>query len=124
MRSAQRHAAQETRRRLVELFPRCFKSRGEPKLPLKLNILDDILWRCPELGEAAVRLALADYSFGETYLNALRSGAIRIDLDGHPAGTVSAFAAHNARVKLRRMLAHNANQTRRAVQPSEAHPVK
>lgn len=98
-------STRQMRRELVRLFPRCFKPRDQAKVPLKVNILDDILWRCPQLDRTFVTRALGDYCAGSTYQSVIAFGAIRHDLDGAPAGFVTRKQAGRAREKLKQMQA-------------------
>lgn len=100
----------QTRRKLVDLFPQCFMPRRKVKRPLKINIIEDIIWRAPFLSRADVILSLKDYCVGETYQSTLTAGALRYDLDGKPAGRVSDKAASVAAHKLARQRAKSSRQ--------------
>lgn len=89
------------RRALAVAFPACFnqpKSKA-PKRPLKIGITSDLIARGvtgedgQPLSRKRIERAVRDYCLGTKYDAALISGAIRIDLDGNPAGTVSASHA-------------------------------
>lgn len=110
----QRSIGCRMRAKLTELFPRCFAGKRQPKRPLKINIHLDILERQPLLLRRHVRLALADYTGGATYLREMIVGAERIDLDGKPAGIVTAEAAEMAIQSLQRMEENNRTQAARA----------
>lgn len=120
MKPAEQTIAYVMRRRLVHLFPECFAGRRKAKRPLQNNILDEIVWRCPDIDREGVRLALIDYCNGEKYLTALVSGAARIDLDGNVVGCVTSVAAERAAMKLSRQRAHNERQDRLNGPQSEA----
>lgn len=94
MSGSKRRLARDTRALLVEHFPKCFAPKGEPKRPLKVGIHEDIKARLPELAQRSLFIALADYTSGSSYLGAMTDGATRVDLDGEPAGIVTADAAH------------------------------
>lgn len=98
---------------LVERFPLAFMPAGMPKKPLKIGIREDLEASMPDFQRFELRLALADYCGGPTYLRSLVAGATRIDLAGLPAGTVDAAEAEFAATKLRQMLAKYAEQERR-----------
>jgi hypothetical protein len=79
---------------LVELrqrFPLAFNGDGDrdPR-PLKVGIHRDLRKRAPDLDGALLRQVLKAYCGGPRYLAALVAGAVRIDLDGEPAGAVTA----------------------------------
>ena len=83
---------------LAAHFPACFVPKGAPtKQPLKIGIYRDIRARLPELAARRLTAALNDYTKGAKYWTALVEGAVRIDLDGNPAGEVSADEAAHAR---------------------------
>lgn len=86
---------------LLERFPACFDWQ-DPK-PLKIGINQDLLGS-GALGEGcdakALRRMLAGYCARPRYLKTLKEGAVRVDLQGHPAGAVSAADADNARERL------------------------
>lgn len=58
-------------------------------LPLAIGIHKTIKTRQPELGEAALRLALRLHTASTKYLKAIANGSQRFDLDGNPAGEIS-----------------------------------
>jgi hypothetical protein len=85
------------RRALAAAFPACFnrpKSKA-PKRPLKVGITADIIARGVTgedglpLSRNRIERAVRDYCLGTKYRAALVAGAIRVDLDGNPAGIVS-----------------------------------
>ncbi len=78
---------------LAETYPACFD--GEDPRPLKLGIHHDLM--AAGFEKAAVKRALARYCNRPRYRKALRAGAIRIDLQGQPAGVVTAAEAETAR---------------------------
>ena len=93
------------RRALAVAFPGCFnppKSKA-PKRPLKIGITADIVARGVTgedglpLSRKRIEQAVRDYCLGTKYDAALIPGAIRIDLDGNPAGSVSASHAASRR---------------------------
>jgi ProP effector len=93
----------QIREELVQLFPACFAGKGKPKPPLKKGIFRDIINRMPGgrgLKQWHLGRVLDDYTHGPTYLASLVEGATRVDLDGNPAGEVSASDAEHAAKKL------------------------
>ena len=80
-------------------FPRTFSRRGPQ--PLKVGVYSDVL---AALGEAVrprdLQSALRAYTSNAGYLRVLVAGACRIDLDGKPAGTVTAEDEKAAKAKL------------------------
>jgi len=83
--------------RLAEWFPQTFVlEKHLPHRPLKVGIAADILARCPVLTRRELGPVLGVYAKRVMYLQSLVAGAIRIDLDGNPAGEVSAADAEHA----------------------------
>ncbi len=91
---------------LTETYPACFNS--ENPRPLKLGIHRDLM--AAGLEKAAVKRALARYCNRPRYRKALCAGAIRIDLQGQPAGAVTAAEAETARADLAAWTARKAGQ--------------
>lgn len=85
-----RRYAMKTRDVLVERFPAAIVPHRTPKLPLKIGILDDIAAAVPEIPRPHLSLFIKDYTRGPTYFLALVSGPCRIDLNGQPAGEITA----------------------------------
>ncbi len=98
---------------LAEAYPACFD--GENPRPLKLGIHHDLM--AAGFEKAAVKRALARYCNRPRYRKALRAGAIRIDLQGQPAGAVTADDAETARADL---AAWNARKAGRPAPPRPA----
>ena len=82
---------------LARQFPAAFLIDG-PRKPLKIGIDDDLALR--GIGRDAIQRGLGTYCSNYHYRIALQEGAIRIGLDGEPAGVVTADAAASARQKL------------------------
>ena len=98
---------------LAETFPQTFElERCRPHRPLKVGIAADLQARCPALEWRVLRVALAAHTGRVMYLRGLVAGAARIDLDGNPAGEVSAKDTEYATVKLAEILA--AREARKA----------
>ena len=86
---------------LAEAFPQTFVlERSRPNRPLKIGIAADLQAHCPALEWRVLKVALAAYTGRIMYLQSLVAGAARIDLDGNPAGEVSAGDTEYATVKL------------------------
>jgi ProP effector len=98
---------------LAEAFPQTFVlERSRPNRPLKIGIAADLQAHCPALEWRVLKVALAAYTGRVMYLRGLVAGAARIDLDGNPAGEVSARATEHATVKRDEILA--AREARKA----------
>jgi len=86
---------------LAEMFPKCFSVYQGRRRPLKLKIHLDIQ---AGLGGAItpteLHKALGVYCANDAYLRSSQEGAQRIDLDGNPAGIVTAEEAQDARARL------------------------
>ncbi|RWC99811.1 MAG: hypothetical protein EOS58_31700 [Mesorhizobium sp.] len=88
------------REQLAKRFPAAFKRKGEPeKRPLKIGIDKDVLALVKDIPRKVVKLAISDYCSGPKYAKAMVEGVDRIDLDGNPAGTVSAASEAYARAR-------------------------
>jgi ProP effector len=83
--------------RLAEAFPQTFVlEKYRPHWPLKVGIAADLVERAPELDRRKLNVALSVYTRRVMYLRGLVAGAARVDLDGNPAGEVSAGDAEHA----------------------------
>lgn len=92
--------------RLTEAFPQTFVlEKYRPHWPLKVGIAAAIPARCPALEWRVLKMALTAYTGRVMYLRGLVEGAARVDLDGNPAGEVTARDAEYAATKLARILA-------------------
>jgi len=90
---------------LCDRFPAAFCAKGKPKKPLKIGIRHDLVALCPDLKKGEIGRALQDYTRGPTYLRAMTAGAFRVDLEGQPAGAVTAAEAETAAKMLEPILA-------------------
>jgi hypothetical protein len=79
---------------------------------LKVGIAADIRARCPAVERRVLSVALGAYARRVMYLQSLVEGAARVDLDGNPAGEVTAKDAEYAAAKLAGILA--SREARRA----------
>jgi ProP effector len=92
--------------RLAEAFPQTFVlEKYRPHWPLKVGIAAAIPARCRAIERRALKMALTAYTGRIMYLRGLVAGAARLDLDGNPAGEVTARDAEYAAAKLARILA-------------------
>jgi ProP effector len=92
--------------RLAEAFPQTFVlEKYRPHWPLKVGIAADIPARCPAVERRVLSVALSAYARRVMYLKGLVAGATRVDLDGNPAGEVTARDAEYAAAKLAKILA-------------------
>ena len=82
---------------LAELYPNCFRQPGQP---LKIGIRNDVIARHPELQPGLIASALRTYTRSVGYLETLKVGAPRIDLEGNPVGTVTAADEEDAKRKI------------------------
>jgi sRNA-binding protein len=92
--------------RLAEAFPQTFVlEKYRPHWPLKVGIAADIPARCSAVERRVLSVALSAYARRVMYLRGLVAGAARVDLDGNPAGDVTARDAEYAATKLAETLA-------------------
>ena len=108
---------------LCERWPKCFFMFPGRRLPLKIGIHKDI----PDglIEPKILRLTFRLYVNNPGYLNAMRLGMARIDLNGEAAGTVGENDAKNAQTRLNgiRKFRKNRKQPReKAVQDVVAAP--
>lgn len=85
---------------LQKHFPKAFPKNPAPKLPLKIGIHKDLLEQSEQLGisKAALREAIKTWCYGSRYWACIVEDAIRIDLNGESAGTVTKEEALQAQV--------------------------
>jgi ProP effector len=81
---------------LVAAFPAAFTLDPMLVRPFKLGIKDD-LYLQSDLSHRRITAALRAYCNSVHYLQATTEGAVRIDLAGGAAGTVTATEAHHAK---------------------------
>jgi ProP effector len=92
--------------RLAEAFPQTFVlEKYRPHWPLKVGIAAAIPARCPDIERRMLKMALNAYANRIMYLRGLVEGAARVDLDGNPAGEVTARDAEYAAARLAGILA-------------------
>jgi len=106
---------------LTEAFPQTFVlEKYRPHRPLKVGIAADIPARCPAVERRVLSAALSAYARRVMYLRALVAGAARVDLDGNPAGEVTAGDAEFAATKLAEILASHEAKRAAAVETKGA----
>ncbi|WP_162046398.1 RNA chaperone ProQ [Vibrio taketomensis] len=116
---------------VAECFPKCFTLEGEAK-PLKIGIFQDLADRLaddPKVSKTQLRAALRQYTSSWRYLHGVKPGAVRVDLDGNPAGELdeehvehakTALAESKAKVQARRK--EQAKKTREEGKAKTAKP--
>ncbi|NTS76066.1 RNA chaperone ProQ [Catenovulum sp. SM1970] len=70
---------------LAEQFPECFTEKGDAK-PLKIGIFKDLVERLNDdekVSRTVLRSALRRYTSSWRYLESIKEGASRVDLDGN-----------------------------------------
>jgi ProP effector len=82
---------------LAELYPSCF---CQPRRPLKIGIHNDIIARHPELRPGVIASALKTYTRSLCYLETLKAGSARIDLEGNAVGAVTEADEEDAQRKI------------------------
>jgi ProP effector len=101
---------------LADLYPRVFAGeRWQPHKPLKIGIDADLIVT-GVLTASEVEAALSCYTSRRMYLAATAAGGSRFDLNGHPAGEVTAQAAEWARAKVAHMDARPAREAKKAAE--------
>ena len=89
---------------LAEKFPLCFILEGEAK-PLKIGLFQDLAEALEDderVSKTQLRQALRQYTSNWRYLHGCREGAVRVDLQGNPAGVLEAEHVTHAAQQLGR----------------------
>jgi|SRR5215472_14125298 len=116
-RQKRHQAAAAAIRLLAEFYPKCFSIYEERRRPLKLNIHLDIQAALDSaITPAELHRALGTYCSNPIYLGTLRKGAWRLDLNGEPAGVVTADEEAHAKAALARIRAKKARRAAAKVQ--------
>jgi ProP effector len=104
--------------RLQHAFPKAFPKKPAPRVPLKLGIVDDLYAQAGRLrlSEDEIKAAVATWCGVARYWAALAKDAVRVDLNGEPAGTVTAAEAGHANF-LARQQRKKAQAARKAASP-------
>ncbi|WP_048749530.1 RNA chaperone ProQ [Aggregatibacter segnis] len=87
---------------LAEKFPFCFSLEGEAK-PLKIGLFQDLseaLKDDERVSKTQLRHALRQYTSNWRYLHGCKVGAVRVDLQGNPAGELEQEHADHAAQQL------------------------
>jgi ProP effector len=85
---------------LAAKFPKCFAVPDTRRRPLKVGIDADLLAALDgTIRRTELIRALAMYCSSEGYLEGVLTGAWRVDLEGKPAGAVSADDEKHAKAK-------------------------
>jgi len=112
--------------RLQQQFPRAFPKKPADKVPLKIGILQDLSAHAQtlRLEEPQIKAAIQTWCQGNRYWACLALDAVRVDLSGEPAGTVTQAEANRARQLARRQrwLARHANKGADASAPDPGTP--
>lgn len=92
---------------LSAIFPNAIVPNKVEKIPLKIDIHLDLLRAvkvvAPGISKRVLKAMLKDYTEGKRYLQNMKAGATRVDLDGNPCGVVTdAEASHAATELVRR----------------------
>ena len=84
--------------RLQHAFPKAFPKKPAPRVALKLGIVEDLYAHAAKLRltEDEIKAAIAAWCSVGRYWAALGKDAVRVDLNGEPAGTVTAAEAGHA----------------------------
>jgi sRNA-binding protein len=112
---------------LAERWPQCFSVYEGRRRPLKLKIHLDIQAAVDgAVTPAELHKALGVYCSNPVYLGHTRKGAWRLDLDGNPAGTVTAEEEAHAKATLAGIEAKKARRAaaKPAAQPTIPQPPK
>ncbi len=112
---------------IAECFPKCFTLEGEAK-PLKIGIFQDLAQRLADdskVSKTQLRAALRQYTSSWRYLHSVKSGAVRVDLDGNACGELEEQHVEHAKKALAESKARvQARRKERALQAREEGKVK
>lgn len=76
---------------LARRWPKCFSVYQGRRRPLKIGIYNDLLTALGDgISPQVLSLALRVYTVNHCYRGQLKLGAVRVDLNGDPAGVVTA----------------------------------
>jgi ProP effector len=92
---------------LAERWPKAFHTYQVRRVPLKIGIDVDIIATCA-ITLFELRAAMRSYTGNIGYLLASKEGVARVDLDGNPAGVVTAKEARWAAMRLEGLRQHRA----------------
>jgi ProP effector len=106
-------AAYATIELLASTWPKCFSAPLSGRRPLKVGIGKEIAAAAAgAITPEELDAALQHYVGAKAYQQQLREGAQRVDLDGNPAGTVTAEQAAMARRHIERLEARHSARVR------------
>jgi ProQ/FINO family/Family of unknown function (DUF5906) len=97
-----RHHLNSTIELLRDRFSAAFPA-GDARVPLKINLHWDLEKRAPDISQLDQQMAFDFWCGTRPYLEAQVEGVVRVDLDGNPAGLVTADEAALARSMLREL---------------------
>jgi ProP effector len=98
---------------LAAAWPQCFSGPVSGRRPLKVGIGKEIAAATEgAITPEELNVALQHYVGAKAYQRQLREGAQRVDLDGSPAGTVTAEQAARARRHIERLEARHSARVR------------
>ncbi len=85
--------------RLQRQFPKAFPKKPAAKVPLKLGVLEDLQQHAQALQLSAdeIKVAVKTWCDGRRYWDSMVEAAARVDLNGEPAGAVTANEAQHAK---------------------------
>lgn len=85
--------------RLQRQFPKAFPKKPAAKVPLKLGVLEDLQQHAKALQLTAeeIKVAVKTWCDGRRYWDSMVEAAARVDLNGEPAGAVTANEAQHAK---------------------------
>lgn len=87
--------------------------------PLAIGIHKTIRERLPDIDAGQLRLTMKRHTGSTRYLKALATGETRLDLDGQPAGDVTAEQREQAAGQLRERFKRNAERRREELREKE-----
>ncbi|WP_430455746.1 RNA chaperone ProQ [Rheinheimera sp.] len=121
---AKPHNVKEVVALLAEQFPLCFSLTG-PAKPLKVGIFQDLaekLQENPLISKTMLRQALRVYTSSWRYLEAVKEGVCRVDLDGIDGAVIDASQAEHAAATLSesKTKAQEARKARQAAERAKA----
>lgn len=87
--------------------------------PLAIGIHKVIRERLPDIDAGQLRLTMKRHTSSTRYLKALATGETRLDLDGQPAGEVTAEQREQAAEQLRERFKRNAERRREELREKE-----
>jgi ProP effector len=102
---------------LAVAFPAAFTLDPTLVRPFKLGIKDDI-YAQSAISRRRITAALRSYCNSVHYLRASTEGAVRIDLTGEPAGTVTATEARHATERVSSLVKEAAKRASKAASAS------